>query len=41
MEDLSNDHEDHPTQHENNYKLCDETGPPILSLLESHWKLRQ
>ena len=41
MEHLSNDHEDHPNQHENSHKLCDETGHPVLSLLESQWKLRQ
>ena len=38
---LSNDHEDHPHQHENSLKLCDETEHPTLSLLESQWKLRQ
>ena len=37
MEHLSNDHEDHLNQHENSY----ETGHPVLSLLESQWKLRQ
>ena len=26
MEHLSNDHEDHPNQHENSYKLCNKTG---------------
>ena len=41
MEHLSNDHEDHPNQHENSHKLCDETGHTVLSLLESQWKLRQ
>ena len=30
MEHLSNDHEDHPNQHENGHKLCDETGHPII-----------
>ena len=35
MEHLLNDHEDHPNQHENSYKLCNETGHPALSLLES------
>ena len=24
MEHLSNDHEDHPNQHENSHKLCNE-----------------
>ena len=41
MEHLSNDNEDHPNQHENSHKLRDETGHPVLSLLESQWKLRQ
>ena len=26
MEHLSNDHKDHPNQHESSHKLCDETG---------------
>ena len=38
---LKNDHEDHPNQHKNSHMLCDETGHPVLSLLESQWKLRQ
>ena len=41
MEDLSNDHEDHPNQLENGHKSRDETGHPVLNLLESQWKLRQ
>ena len=41
MEHLSNDHEDHPSQHENSHKLCDETGHPVVNLMESQWKLRQ
>ena len=41
MEHLSNDHEDHPNQHKTSNKLCDETEHPVLSLLESQWKLRQ
>ena len=41
MEYLSNDYEDHSNEHENNHKLCDETGHPVLSLPESQWKLRQ
>ena len=41
MEHLSNDHDDHPKQHENNHKLCNETGHSVLSLLESQWKLKQ
>ena len=34
---LSND----PNQHKNSHVLCDETGHPILYLLESQWKLRK
>ena len=41
MEHLSNDQEDHPNQHMNSHKPCDETRHPGLSLLESQWKLRQ
>ena len=41
MEYLSNGHEDHPSLHDKSHKLCDETGHPVLSLLESQWKLRQ
>ena len=38
MEHLSNDHEDRPNQHENNHKLCDETGHPIVNIMESQKK---
>ena len=41
MEHLSNDHVNHPNQHKNSHKLCDETRHPLLSLTESSWKLRQ
>ena len=41
MEHLSNDHEDHPNQHKNSHKLCDETGHPVFNLLESQWKLKK
>ena len=41
MEHLSNDQEDHPNQYENSHKPRDETGHPVLSLLEIEWKLRQ
>ena len=41
MKNLSDDHEDHPNQHENSHNLCDEKGCPLLSLNESQWKLRQ
>ena len=39
MEHLLNYPEDHPNQHENSHKLCDEIGYPVLTLLE--WKLRE
>ena len=41
MEHLSNDHKDHSHQHENSPKLYDETGHPVVNLMESQWKLRQ
>ena len=41
MERLSNDHEGRPSQHENSHRLWYETGLPVLSLLESQWKLKQ
>ena len=41
MEHLSNDHGDYSNQHKNSYKLCDETGHPVVNLMESQWKLRQ
>ena len=41
FKDISNDHEDHPNQHENSHKPCNEMGYSVLSLLESQWKLRQ
>ena len=41
MEHLSDDHEDHPNQHKNRSKLCNERGHPVFSSLESQWKLRQ
>ena len=40
MEHLSNDHEDHPNQHENSQKLCYKTGHLVLTLTESRWNLR-
>ena len=41
MEHVSNDHKDHPNQHENSHKPRNETKHPVLSLLKSQWKLRQ
>ena len=41
MEHFSNNQKDHPNQHENNHELYDETGQPVLSLMESEQKLRQ
>ena len=35
------DHEEHPNQHENSHKLCDEMEHRVLNQLESQWKLRQ
>ena len=35
MENLSNDREDQRNQHENSYKLYNETGHLLLSLKES------
>ena len=40
MEHLSNDHEDYPNQRENSHKPRSEMGYPVLSVLESQWKLR-
>ena len=28
---FSNDHEDHPNQHENSHKLCNEMGHPVVN----------
>ena len=41
MEYLSNDHEDRLNRHENSHKLCNDTGHPVVNLMESQWKLRQ
>ena len=41
MEHLLHKHKDHPNQHKNSHKPCNEMGYPVLSLLESQWKLRQ
>ena len=41
MEHLSNDHEDHSNQHKSSHKLYNEMEHPVLSLMESQWKLRQ
>ena len=41
MEHLSNDHEDRPNQLENSHKLCDDTGHPVVNLMESQWKFKQ
>ena len=41
MEHLLNDREDRPSQYENSHKLCDETGHPVVNLMESQWKLTQ
>ena len=36
MKYLSNDHEDHPNQHENGHKLCNGMGHPVVNLMKSH-----
>ena len=41
MEHISNDYNNHPNQHKNSPKLCDETGHAVVSLTESEWKLRE
>ena len=41
MEHLSNDHRDHPNQHENSHKLCNETEHPVVNMMESQRKLRK
>ena len=41
MEDISNDHEDHPNQHQDSHKLFNKIGHAVLRLMESQWKLEQ
>ena len=41
MKHLSNDHENHPNQHENSDKLHNETRHPVVNFMESQWKLGQ
>ena len=41
MKYLLGGYEEHPNQHKNSHRLCDEKGHPVFSLLESQWKLRQ
>ena len=41
MEHLSNDYKDHPNQHKNSHKLCNETEHPVVNMMESQWKLRK
>ena len=41
MEHLSNNHEDHPSQHKNSHELCDETGHPVMNSMESQWERKQ
>ena len=41
MEHLANDPKEHPNQHDNSHKPFDELKHPVLSLMESQWKLRQ
>ena len=41
MKHLSNDQKDCPNKHNNSHKQSNEMGHPVLSLMESQWKLRQ
>ena len=41
MEHLSNDQEDHPKQHKNSHKFCDEIGHLLFNLMESQLKMIQ
>ena len=41
MEHLSNDHKNHPNNHKNSHEIYNKTRHPVLSLMESQWKLRQ
>ena len=41
MEHLSNDHKDCLNQHANSHKPCNETGYPVVNMMESQWKLRK
>ena len=41
MEHLPHDHKEHPHQHKNSHKQCDETGHPVVNMIESQWKLKQ
>ena len=42
MEHHLNDHKEHANQQEkNSHKLCDETGHPIVNMMERPWKLRK
>ena len=41
MEHLSNDHEDRSNQHKNSHKQCNESGHPVVNMMESQRKLRQ
>ena len=41
MVNLSNDRQNGPNQHESSHKGYNEMKHPVLSLMESQWKLRQ
>ena len=41
MVHLPKGHRDWPNQHKNSLKQCNETGHPVVSMMESQWKLRQ
>ena len=38
MEHLSNEHQDHPNQHENSHTQCDEAGHTAVNVMEGQWK---
>ena len=41
MEHLPSNHRGCPNQHKNSYKLYNETGHHVFSLMKSQWQLRQ
>ena len=41
MVHLAKGHRDWPHQHKNSLKQCNEMGHPVVSMMESQWKLRQ
>ena len=41
MENLLNDHQDQPNQHEFSHKQCHETRHPVVNMMGDQWKPRQ